>query len=969
MINSLQVLRRNGGALGEPIFGTDSMAKKPSYSNTKRSNKTPRKKATKKKGLTTKLEKDFVDEGSVLFNAVFKNADIGIAIGDISGKLLNVNQTFLNMLGYSRKKFLELSIEEITHPQDFPTDFKLFEELVSGKRNQYQIEKRFIAKDGTTVWGKLTMFLVENGDGERKRLIGLIENITEQKQIASRLTEEQHQFLTLLKNSPDSIYFKDLNGKFIKASNATAAKLGCPRVEDLIGKTDYDIFGPEHAGATFKDEQQVIKTGRPIIGKEEREDYPDGRITWASTSKMPLLNSEGTTIGVFGITRDITERKLIEEKIKESEKTYRALFESSNDGIFFTSEGIIIDCNQAVLDIFRCGREFIVGRPPSDFSPPVQPDGRDSFESANEKINAAFNGTPQHFYWQHVRPDGSLIDCEISLKSIIASGKKIIYAAMRDITEKKLIEEKIKRNEELYRAMFENSADGMFLMTDVFLDCNQAVCNLFHCEREDVIGHSPVDFSPEVQPDGKNSLASATEKINKALKGIPQRFYWMHKTKDNILIDAEVSLNAITILGQSLIQAVVRDITERMQSEKVREALYDISEAAYTATDMYMLYEKIHKVVSSLMPAKNFYISLYDEKTDMISFPYFVDEFDPPQPQKKLGKGLTEYALRKGSPILVDAETDKKLRASGEVELVGAPSAIWLGVPLNVGGKTIGVIVVQDYENEEAYGLDEMQLLTFVTEQVAQVIERKRTSDALRKYADELRQLNQTKDKFFSIIAHDLKNPFITIMGFSDLLLSDYEELSDQERLYYIQEMKKSADLSHNLLQNLLQWSRSQTGRIEFSPQPIDIKKVIDENIELLRVAAERKQISMISNSQEDLIVYADEDMLNTILRNLLTNALKFTNKHGVITAETKQINSFVEIEVKDNGVGMPENVRESLFRLDVSHSSLGTDNEAGTGLGLILCKEFVEKNGGSIKVESVLGAGSKFIFTLPTTH
>ena len=118
---------------------------------------------------------------------------------------------------------------------------------------------------------------------------------------------------------------------------------------------------------------------------------------------------------------------------------------------------------------------------------------------------------------------------------------------------------------------------------------------------------------------------------------------------------------------------------------------------------------------------------------------------------------------------------------------------------------------------------------------------------------------------------------------------------------------------------------------------------------------------------KEDLIVFADEDMLNTILRNLLTNALKFTNKHGVITAETKRIDLFVGIEVKDNGVGMPENVRESLFRLDVSHSSLGTDNEAGTGLGLILCKEFVEKNGGSISVESEVNKGTTFKFTLPT--
>lgn len=942
------------------------MAKKPSYLNTKRSAKTPQTKTSKIKAAKPKQAPKVVEDGNALLNAIFENAGIGILIGDASGKLLNVNQTFLDMLGYSRKKFLEMSVKDISHPHDYAPDLKLFKELVSGKINQYQIEKRYIAKDGTIIWCKLTTFLAVDKEGKNKRVIGLIENITEQKQVASKLAEEQHQFVTLLENSPDSIYFKDLEGKFIKVSKATANKIGYTRVEDLIGKTDYDIFGPEHASETFNDERQVIKSGRPIIGKEEREDYPDGKITWASTSKMPLFNSEGKIVGVFGITRDITERKLIEEKIKESEQTYRALFESSSDGVFFTSEGIIIDCNQAVLDIFRCSREFIVGHPPSDFSPAIQPDGRDSFESANEKINAAFDDNPQHFYWQHKRPDGSLIDCEISLKAITVSGKKIIYAAMRDITEKKLIEEKIKRNEELYRAMFENSADGMFLMTDVFLDCNQAVCNLFHCEREDVIGRSPVDFSPEVQPDGKNSLASATEKINKALNGIPQRFYWMHKTKENALIDAEVSLNAITISGQNLIQAVVRDITERMKSEKVREALYDISEAAYTATDMYMLYEKIHKVVSSLMPAKNFYISLYDEKTEMLSFPYFVDEFDPPQAPKKLGKGLTEYVLRKGEAILVDLETDKKLRASNEVELVGAPSAIWLGVPLLVSGKTIGVIVVQDYEYEGAYGVDERQLLTFVAEQVAQVIERKRTSDAIKKYAEELRQLNQTKDKFFSIIAHDLKNPFITIMGFSDLLLSDYGELSDQEKLYYIQEMKKSAELSHNLLQNLLQWSRSQTGRIEFIPQPLDINKVIDENIELLKMAAERKQINMTSDSQKSLVVFADEDMLNTILRNLLTNALKFTNKHGTIRAETKQVNSHVEIRITDNGVGMPDNVREGLFRLDVSHSSLGTDNEAGTGLGLILCKEFVEKHGGIISVESEVDRGTTFTFTLP---
>ena len=161
------------------------------------------------------------------------------------------------------------------------------------------------------------------------------------------------------------------------------------------------------------------------------------------------------------------------------------------------------------------------------------------------------------------------------------------------------------------------------------------MCDLFKCDRNDIIAHSPVDFSPEVQPDGRNSLSSASEKIEAALNGKPQRFYWQHKTKDNVLFNVEVSLNSITIGGNKLIQAVVRDITERKRSEKIRQALFEISEIAYTASDMSSLYKSIHEEVTSLMPVKNIYIALYDEKTEMLSFPYFVDEYDPPQMPKK----------------------------------------------------------------------------------------------------------------------------------------------------------------------------------------------------------------------------------------------------------------------------------------------------------------------------------------------
>jgi len=221
-----------------------------------------------------------------------------------------------------------------------------------------------------------------------------------------------------------------------------------------------------------------------------------------------------------------------------------------------------------------------------------------------------------------------------------------------------------------YREIFENSADGMFLMTDVFTECNDAVCELFNCKKEDILGKSPLNFSPEFQPDGKSSVESAKEKIDLALKGFPQRFYWKHKTKDNVLFDADVTLSLITVEGKNVVHAVVRDISENKRLEKVQKALFDISEAAYTATDMVSLYKKIHEIVSTLMLANNFYIAMYDENTGMISFPYMVDEFDPPYPPKKLSKGLTEYILRTGEAKLVDAKLDLELREKGEVEMI-----------------------------------------------------------------------------------------------------------------------------------------------------------------------------------------------------------------------------------------------------------------------------------------------------------
>jgi signal transduction histidine kinase len=250
----------------------------------------------------------------------------------------------------------------------------------------------------------------------------------------------------------------------------------------------------------------------------------------------------------------------------------------------------------------------------------------------------------------------------------------------------------------------------------------------------------------------------------------------------------------------------------------------------------------------------------------------------------------------------------------------------------------------------------------------AEIKERKRAEQSLKENEKQLRELNSTKDKFFSIIAHDLKSPFNSLLGFTDLFLENYDSFDDEERKLIIESLNNSSKKTYLLLENLLTWSCSQTGSIEFSPEEIQIKTLIHEVISLSQPAAENKSIGLFDKTDADIFVYADKNMLQTVFRNLITNAIKFTRKEGIVIISANKPNKqgFVEISVSDTGIGIPDTIIDDLFLIDKNISTPGTEKEQGTGLGLILCKEFVEKQGGEISVESEIGKGSKIIFTLP---
>jgi len=226
--------------------------------------------------------------------------------------------------------------------------------------------------------------------------------------------------------------------------------------------------------------------------------------------------------------------------------------------------------------------------------------------------------------------------------------------------------------------------------------------------------------------------------------------------------------------------------------------------------------------------------------------------------------------------------------------------------------------------------------------------------------------LNSTKDRFFSIIAHDLRNPFHVVSGFSEVLLKDFDKLPHEKIIKFLHLIHTSSTSGNNLLENLLQWSRSQTGRITFDPIVITLAAIAEEVFDLLEGDAQRKNITLHQLIHPSTRVTADENMLKTIFRNLISNAIKFTPDNGTVMLKTKSTGSTVEITVADTGIGIAPENQALLFRIDATFTTKGTANEPSTGLGLIICKEFVEKNNGEIWLESKIGVGSEFKFTLP---
>lgn len=510
---------------------------------------------------------------------------------------------------------------------------------------------------------------------------------------------------------------------------------------------DYELFRDQARRYGFDEQEYIAAYERVSRWSREKVDA-----VMSFYMKLAELISK-LSHGNIKLVRTLTERDRFMGSLRESEKRYRNLVENAPDIIYSLAEdGSIISLNPAFERITGWSCSEWLGKP---FMTLIHPS---DLPLAIESFKQSLGGKNQPPYELRVlSKSGEYLVGEFTSTPLIEKDKVIgEFGIARDITERKRAEDALHLSQITYQGIFDSVTDAIYLQDEEgnFLDVNRAAELMYGYPREYFIGKTPEFLSAP----GKNDFSKIAENIRKAYEGEPQLLEFWGIREDGYVFPKDVRLSPGTYFGKKVVIAVARDITERKRTELERHAMFEIIQGVTITDNLDELLQLIHQALKKVLYAENCFIALYNHNTGLFSFPYFVDQFDTAPAPQALEKSCTSYVFRTGRPMSITEELFQQLKEQGEVELVGTPSPSWLGVPLRTPSETIGVLVVQHYEDEHAYTKRDVEFFASVGNQIALAIERKQAENRIKKINRiyvVLSNINQT-----IVRTHDVKQLF-----------------------------------------------------------------------------------------------------------------------------------------------------------------------------------------------------------------
>ncbi len=860
------------------------------------------------------------------FELLVNNIDDFLWVVDENLNFTYVSPSVNSILGLSEKHFKDGSFLKNAPPESVAIIKEGFSDRKENKSPDTRKEWKlvFYHANGSKVWLETITNPIIDEDGVFKGGIGVSRDVTLKQIVKQKHQEGQANLIAQIENTTDSIWSvnKDyriltLNSNFkrtFEIEYGTNLKEGSNIIEALpksLSETWKEYYNRSIGGESFKVTDQI--------------DFENVH-QYVEVSFNPIqLNNE--IIGVSCFSRDISAYKLKEKALIESENRFKTLV-ANLPSVAFRCK---VDEYWTMLFISK-EIERLSGYQPADF---VQNSVIAFIDIVMKEDRANISKVILDAIKNHMSysVEYRIVHKDKTIRWVLERGRgnynlhnEVLWldGVISDETSRKLAEQAMKESEQKLRSIFDNTSSAIAIQSDkqIFL-VNKAWEKITGYSAEDAKTLSPNKI---IHPQERDTITEINIKRPIGVE-VPDSYHSHIITKQGEEKWVDLSESVIDYEGSKAILIVASDITERKLADlELRKLSIGImnSPSSIVITDIDGIIEYVN--------------------------PYFTE--------------LTGYSfdevVGKNPKILNSGNNPKEIYKDMWNTILNGE--VWNGTLENK--KKSGELYWESARIAPIF--DDNQIVVSFIAVKEDITEQKRYQEMIEQSEHDLRALNAKKDKFFSIIAHDLRSPFVGLVGITDLLKDNYSELSEEKIQYYLKYANEAAHSVFKLLENLLEWAKSQTGKIEFNPERIDLTELIQDAFGVVNLNAQNKEIHLLNYAYTDVQLSADKNMVFTILRNLLSNAIKYTPRNGKIEVDAKAKERYMVISIKDSGVGIPKDKQKGLFNIEENYSTKGTEKEQGSGLGLVICKEFVEKHGGEIWCKSEEGVGSTFSFSLP---